>query len=215
MGLFSFLEVDYPSHLAREDARTNTVRYVQFRTGHDVDGKVIDDLGKLLNSKVTVPNRRHLFGAVSEAMTNTRHHAYNGISTIGVPRHWWLLAMYDVKDGQISVLIYDQGEGIPKTLPRKFGDYVKSIFPGMADDADLIEAAHDLHRTATRKGHRGHGMGRDVRDYADQIGAGSTYRVISGHGSYTYALDGSGIASHVKRNFPVRLEGTLIEWRAT
>ena len=214
MGLFSFLKVEYPTDLARADAHTQTIRYVPFRTGTVADGETFERLRKSdLAPHVTVPYRHNLFAAVTEAMTNVRYHAYKGISTIGAPRNWWLSAMYDTKRGQFSVLIYDQGEGIPKTLPRNFEEYLGRLFTLESDDAHLIEAAHDIRRTATKEEHRGHGMGTDIRAYARQIGSKATYRVISGRGSYTFRLDENGDEDHLKKTFPSRLEGTLIEWR--
>ena len=160
MGFFDLLEVNDPDF---DDVyRESTVREIQFvkyRTGKLADGKTINDLTEEDLEPVfgAVPSKHHLYSAIAEAMTNVVHHAYEDNAFCP---NWWLSATH-YADGSVSVMIYDQGMGIPASLPKRFAEYFKEAF----EDAQLIEAAHDLARTASRESHRGHGLQRDVRKY--------------------------------------------------
>ena len=184
MGLFKLLNVSYPDWMAEQDAEHATIRYVQFRTGNEVIGKVIDELRKVeLDPNVDAPQKLRLFDAVTEAMTNVKHHAYVGRTDLTGPPNWWLSAMYDTRGGGVSILIYDQGQGIPKALPQHslWEKFRRGVPDGsVLDDAIMIQVAHDLSRSKTGERHRGHGLQRDIRRYADEIGPGAMYRVVSG-----------------------------------
>ena len=142
MGLFELLNVQYPNKLEKQDAKNTTIRYVQFRTWSEVIGKVIDELRRVdLDPNVDVPHKIPLFDAVTEAMTNVKHHAYLGRTDLTGPRNWWLSAMYDTAGGGVSISIYDQGQGIPKTLPRhSLWERIRGSVP---DGIVLDDGAHD------------------------------------------------------------------------
>ena len=206
MGFFDLLGVP-GAELNHADS---TVRYVKFRMGTKVDGKALEDLRKLeIEPAIEMPNRQKLFAAVTESMTNVIHHAYSD-NTGQAPSAWWLSAAYDTDKGEVSILIYDQGLGIPKTLPRNFGERLREILPEnlMRNDAQMIKAAHELKRTASEESHRGHGLQRDVREYIYGLPNGR-YHVFSGKGEYTVT---SGEEESL-RSFSRPLAGTLIEWR--
>lgn len=206
MGFFDLLGVP-GAELNHADSK---VRYVKFRSGTMVDGKALEDLRKLeLEPTIEMPNRRKLFAAVTESMTNVIHHAYSDNTGQAISA-WWLSAAYDIDKGEVSILIYDQGSGIPKTLPKKFGDRLRKMLPEnlMRNDAQMIKAAHELTRTASEESHRGHGLQRDVRQYIYGLPNGR-YHVFSGKGEYTVT---SGEEESL-RSFSQPLAGTLIEWR--
>ena len=218
MGFFNLLNAIYPRRLEQADGHEVDTRYVQFRSGTKVEGKIVEDLRLIdLDPYVSVPNRRLLFAAVTEAMTNVVHHAYLNVGAVGAPRKWWLSASRNIPQQEIRILIYDQGLGIPRTLPRKFGERIRELLPDglSSDDARMIQAAHELSRSATGEWNRGHGLQRDIRRYASQIGSGATYRVTSGRGEYTFqaGVDDGQEGHHILRTFRRSLEGTLIEWR--
>ena len=207
IGFFDLLSVS--TGLVEESS--TGARYVKFRSGVTVDGKEFDDLRQEdLKPFIDVPNETLLFGAVCEAMTNVVHHAYEGVrNTPGVLRRWWLSAAFDARDGELVILIYDQGLGIPNTIPRNFGESVWNLFGD--GDAQLIRAAHNLDRSATGEAHRGFGLQRDVRRYIRDFEGRGTYRVISGKGEYTVQAGKDGLES--TRTFRRSLQGTFIEWR--
>ncbi len=209
MGFFKLLRVvSIP-----EEKSSTGIQYVQFCSGTKVDGKVIDDLRRLhLEPFVSVPNKHLLYAAVTEAMTNVVHHAYGDQTSLDVPKHWWLSAAYDGQSREVAVMIYDQGSGIPATLPRKFKERIRELLPEnlTKNDAHMIQAAHHLSRTATLSPSRGHGLQRDIRRYIEELDCHGMYRVISNRGEYIVETGASSdkIISH---KHP--LSGTLIEWR--
>ena len=211
MGFFDLLNV--PPGVGEAD-ELPVVRYVKFRRGSAVDGEAVERLRELdLIPHVSVPNRRLLFEAVTEAMTNVKQHAYPDRKGTQGPKCWWMSAAYNTQSGEVAILIYDQGEGIPATLPRKFGEQLRRTLPPgwTKDHARLIEAAHELFRTGTRWENRGLGLGRNIRRYIEKLDGNGIYRVMSGKGEYTVRTGLS--ASPSRRSFRRSLGGTLIEWR--
>ncbi|MCY4058403.1 MAG: hypothetical protein OXG44_10415 [Gammaproteobacteria bacterium] len=208
MGFFDLLAV--PKRYLVEDDTNPDTRYVAFRTGNKADGHMIhqlrtEDLDPVVG---TVPKGRRLYAAVTEAMTNVAQHAYQG----HVQRpNWWLSASHNVSQRRVSVMIYDQGQGIPNTLPARLSERVMSVLRN--DHARLIQAAHDLARTSSQKAHRGQGLARDVRGYLRDLDVPANYRVVSLRGEYSYTIDGGSspgredLITHEKA-----LYGTLIAW---
>lgn len=212
MGFFELLRTSSPTDepIASDD------RYIQFRSGERVDGEVVDEMRRFdLDPHVIVPNNRLLFSAITEAMTNVRQHAYGDHRSYSpAPRFWWLSASFNTKKQEITVMIYDQGSGIPKTLTKNWGESLRQLIPaGLVDDhARLIEAAHGLSRSSTGERHRGRGFERDIRHYIANLDEGhGMYRIISGKGEYT-AESGPGGRTN-KRSFRGYLKGTFIQWR--
>ena len=218
MGFFDLLQV--PVSKRRENGQSST-KYIRFRSGRHVEGKAIEDLRTLDLVPFfgdSVPKRRRLYAAVAEAMTNVVHHAYqNETRTRTIRPNWWLSASHNVQAGEIRILLYDQGIGIPQTLPKKFGERVQQILPkGLwSTDAEMILAAHDLTRTASGQRHRGHGLQRDVRGYVESVDCVSAYRVTSLHGQYSWERGPDGRSGESTQNYRRPLHGTLIEWRLT
>ena len=209
MGFFELLGMSPPP----SEAPPSAERYVKFRSGATVDGEVIDNLRKLdLAPYISVPNRNLLFSAVTEAMTNVKHHAYDDHDiSIGGPKYWWLSAAYDTQKKELIVMIYDQGQGIPGTLPKTRGEELRTLLPEYlsADDARLIEAAHRLSRSKTDEWYRGSGLHRDIRRYIEEFEGRGTYSIISGRGEYTVAAGPDGRAT--RRSFGRSLKGTFIQ----
>ena len=207
MGFFELLGLD---HLP--DTAAGGARYIKFRSGTRVDGAAFEELRTLdLEPVVSVPKTKLLFAAVTEAMTNVVHHAYKTADP--GPMKWWLSAAH--QGGEIAILIYDQGAGIPKTLPLTLGERARDLLPDdwATHDGKMIEAAHSLSKSGTREPHRGSGLGRDVRRYIEEHEGLGEYRVISGRGEYTVPA-GKDAEGQVKSH-PRALQGTLIEWRLT
>ena len=107
MGFFELLRMSpLPS-----GAPPSGERYVKFRSGSKVDGELVHNFRNLdLSPHISVPNQIQLFGAITEAMTNVRHHAYQDREFYDPgPPYWWLSAAYDTQDNTLTVMLYDQG----------------------------------------------------------------------------------------------------------
>ena len=212
LGFFDLLNVHYPKEMESKDTSNIGIHYVKFRTGKSADGEAFDRLREQELERVAggVLRKQYLYAAVTEAMTNVVHHAYE--SNCRRP-NWWLSASHNSQEGNLTIMIYDQGVGIPKTLPRKFQEQVKEIL--IDDHANLIEAAHELSRTASGQLYRGHGLERDIRGYFNHLNCQGHYRVLSWKGEYIYERKPNGDTSNNKKNHKNPIRGTLIEWKLT
>lgn len=219
MGFFDLLRVPNPQVNSDSSNLSSRVGFVKFRTGDKVDGEAIEELRRTdLDPFVGVPNKHYLYAAVTEAMTNVVHHAYPSRLYPPPPKpNWWLSASRNAKTGEVVIMIYDQGAGIPETLPRKFPEQIRKLIPQRLsrDHARMIQAAHELSRSGTRQGHRGHGLGRDVREYVNILSRSSRYRVVSLQGEYIHEKPTSGQSTDSFINHNRSLLGTLIEWTIT
>ncbi len=111
---------------------------------------------------------------------------------------------------EFMIMFYDQGVGIPVTVPRKhpiehWGGLLSDL--GLVpNDANMIKAATLLGRSRTGEEHRGYGL-QDVINIVKICEKGEV-RILSGRGEYCYRSDGSEVSRNHKRN----LGGTLIQW---
>lgn len=214
IGFFGLLDV---SSGAAEKPAPSDERYVKFRSGTEVDGKEISSLQESdLDPFIGVPNRQQLFAAVTEAMTNVLHHAYHSKMLNPALQRWWLSASFNTATQEIVILIYDQGQGIPKTVRQNWQDYLRQIAPGsLSNHAKLIQEAHGLRRSASRQKHRGLGLERDVRKYIEGLDCSGIYCINSMKGQYTVKTGAGARIDEMPEivNFERSLNGTLIEWR--
>ena len=107
-------------------------------------------------------------------------------------------------------MIYGQGTGIPETLPRKFQEQIRRLFPRgvRKNHARMIQATH---RTRSGMDHRGHGLHRDIGGYFEKSGCEGHYRVTGLVGRYVYERHPDGQTRIDMASLPVPLKGTLIE----
>lgn len=212
LGFFQLISANYPERLRIDDEsmHRNKAQYIKFRTGSKLDGETIerfrrDDLEPLLG---TLPNARHFYGAVIEAMTNVDHHAYEHS---GMYPNWWLSGAVDTDKNVARIMLFDQGVGIPETLPMNFSERAVSLLGD--NHAKMIEAAHTLGRSASNDPNRGLGLKRDVQNYLDVMDSDGTYKVSSLRGEYTVEKRNGKVLPPTLKNHRSTLPGTLIEWR--
>lgn len=153
--------------------------------------------------------RSELYDCMSEAVTNTRKHAYpSGIDK--ELNRWWMFSQ--ASEGVLTVAICDLGIGIPSSLLNKpeMRDYVRRLrhtfSPGKLH-TKLIEVAVSSNRSSTGLAYRGKGLPQML----DFIRSGTTggFRVQSSHGLYSYSAEEKKTISQTKRQ-PIR--GTLVQW---
>jgi len=157
--------------------------------------------------------KKKVFRALSEAMTNVNHHAYKTKSNV-FGKHlgrWWMVATLSNRTRLFTLVFYDAGVGIPKTLPRRYPiELIRgalSLLPMIKpDDGQMIHAAMELGRTRTAESNRGKGL-IDLAKLIDTAAAGSM-SIYSRNGSYAYTPT---LETH--KNHQGFIEGTLIEWQ--
>ena len=71
----------------------------------------------------------------------------------------------------LTIMFYDEGIGIPKSLPRTYPEIFRSLGGLLNDDAQLIQAATKIKRSSTNKKNRGRGL-KDIKDYVKSVNNG-------------------------------------------
>ncbi|CAG0970235.1 hypothetical protein ANRL3_01451 [Anaerolineae bacterium] len=153
--------------------------------------------------------RSELYDCMSEAVINTRKHAYPKQRDSNMSR-WWMFSQ--VKDGKLTVAICDLGIGIPTSLLEKpeLMDYIHQLRYSLKPiklHGKLIEIALTSNRTSTSLSYRGKGLPQ-MLDFIRQGSAGG-FRVQSGHGIYKYHAE-QQLALSETNKYPIK--GTLVEW---
>ncbi|TQF72571.1 hypothetical protein [Pseudoalteromonas luteoviolacea] len=160
-----------------------------------------------------------LHSGLDEAITNVSHHAYpDGFEPRSPNKSWYLTGSYNKKTGELKIAFYDQGVGIPNTLPtskikEKLLDYLSVI--DVADrkkDATLLKAAMEIQRTSTGKTDRGKGL-HDLLEFIKQRESGHL-SILSSRGLYKFTID-NGKESTKVETFLTPINGTLIIWNVT
>lgn len=210
IGVFDLVEV---ANKPQPEISSSSEKFLTIRSATRVD---MERALKSLISEVDsirefVECNPHLFGAITEAITNVSQWAYNGFEQ-SVPEvirgRWWFLASYNLERRRFSILVFDHGQGIPTTLRRIGWEKLAKFLPNeMFTDADAIEAAFKIPRSATGEQHRGKGL-PEMRALLEKFSRGSM-RVVSGRGEYIYDCGDGSIA---KKTYRHDIGGTLIAW---
>lgn len=165
---------------------------------------------------------------MGEALVNVRQHAYpdrQELRFLCPGKRWWATACVDKLKDEVRIFVFDQGVGIPATLPlSKFwdqilgvGDSLRRMVGGKSieyshDDGFMLRCAFEYARSSDHSqsstGEQGRGYGfLDIMSAIDTYNVG-LLRVASGRGQVTYA---AGRTIEVA-TFPQHIGGTLIEW---
>ena len=210
MGYFELLRISKPYM----DGQPKKVTFLHFiRGSSDIrdQGSLAKELRKKIESIVGMEINRHLlFEGLSEAISNVGQHAYPPSNVIGRKKQWWLSASYDRQERRLVVMFYDQGDGIPRTLPTKWIHFesLKDIF-GRMSDSEKIEAAVEYGSTATRRPERGKGL-QNLIAFARAHDEGKL-SIYSLKGLYRITPSDNA-ARPIRRNHTASIGGTLIEW---
>ena len=211
MGFLELLSADskIPS---RTESSKNQI-FIKFRSRHKLIG---DDTMQILESlqKHIAPHKLepefliHLYVGIFEAITNTRHHAYNNKDGDAELNRWWISASADTQTNEIKIVCYDRGETIPKTIQNS-----RNIFSRLSD-GEIIIAAVKQKIFSTQSNNRGRGLSELLRliDTNQQ----GVLRIYSGMGMAEFK---SSLKTEknpcVSHKLSQKMRGTLVEWRIT
>jgi hypothetical protein len=207
-GLFNLLDVTGYEFLAENKLPTE-YNHLPFYFGETLDGKLADDFANRVEKTFgNIENKTFFYDALTEAMQNVGHHAYPRKKTHQIENGYWMSASHDTQNNALYVAFYDQGIGIPNTLPEsKLWNQVTSYLTGRNyDDVSLIEAVVTTRKTSKSSNERGHGFS-DLFEFAKLAKYGHL-RVVSGRGDYISYSDNT--QKSVSMTLP--LGGTLVEW---
>lgn len=198
--------------------RTDLVRYIKGRCGDSKKARILKDaITNIVGEEID--KWTFLRGGLDEAVTNVSHHAYPGRGAVSEEhKNWYLTGSYNGSTKELKIVFYDQGIGIPKSLPAsKIWERaleVLSKFPIAERKRDevLLKAAVELDRTSTQKSDRGKGL-QDMLEFIRQRGEGYL-SILSLKGLYKYSVrNGKEIVKTEHFDHPIC--GTLIIWSAT
>jgi hypothetical protein len=212
MGYFNLLNLEKPVGVLE----SSTVSFLPFKRG-DLNNGTSATLAKELRieieSLVGFEIERHLlYEGLSEAITNVSQHAYPEAHTYMV-RQWWLSASYDRTSRELRVVFFDQGAGIPATLPNwRFFERIKAML-NVTTDSDKIAAAMEVGRSASGEEHRGKGL-QNFMHFAERYRP-SSLSIYSLRGMYRrkwLRQEDTNVVQTERKDFTVSVGGTLIEW---
>ena len=166
--------------------------------------------------------RVDLGSAVTDGVENVVGHAYPPDQygrKVKVP-FWWFLGSADPISRHITLVIYDQGITIPKSLPAKWAlEDITRLFlerfgiPFSRSDTSshgrAIDAAMRIGATSTNQSNRGKGLAK-ILEIIRRCPEGRL-RIVSGCGECVYSADGVNIV----RNHDIPLMGTYVELMAS
>ncbi|WP_156373055.1 hypothetical protein [Deinococcus sp. Leaf326] len=178
--------------------------------GYKVQGDITEPILQVVDDVLGEMVSRKLYTGVSEAMTNTTHHAYledrhDGLN-LKDKAGWWMFLQ--VKDNMLSILMCDLGIGIPRSLPKTNRDWLHKLFSEKypAPDSLSIKYATEYGRTSTNLSNRGKGL-KKMLSIVESLEA-SSLRIHSNKGVFT-----AGKITHiVSRDYQDSIMGTLISW---
>ncbi|BAK76764.1 hypothetical protein NH8B_1949 [Pseudogulbenkiania sp. NH8B] len=202
-----------------ESGFDKSVKHWQFATGSCADATEFDSVLGDFEGKITTQLSRSIYKGVTEAMTNSAHHAYEDSRNDGTgivdEKRWWMFSQE--MDGELYVVFCDLGIGIPRSLSRDV-NVSAGWRPALAAFMDrfkahqrqptLIKAAIEIGRTRTNKPNRGLGLPQIV-ETVDKSGKG---RVIIHSNAGAYFRSPGGKANEILIQYNQSIMGTLIQW---
>ncbi len=215
MGLFELLKTS-KKFRNQKFYSSGSQTFFKFLTGKTSDGELA---GTLMEKMAPVIDKHYnetlLYVALSEAMTNVLHHAYpvdSDVFNSDLKNRWWLSGSFDRDSKVMTVLLYDQGVGIPATLPtrpklyKNILRYIGEKYYATTNQGQLIQAAVQIGRSRTQEGHRGKGL-KQILKFSSDSEFGRLY-IVSRKGEYFFSED----CVEEANNCPVELGGTFIQW---
>jgi hypothetical protein len=220
LGFFDLFEINpfLGASLEEGSDPVSIVKYIKGQTGDSVKTRLLkEQIGQIVGDDI----KKWIFlnTGLSEAITNVTHHAYPEDSDwkfIKRDKVWYLTGAYNRDTKEIKVIFYDQGIGIPRSLPasemwERVLNYL-STYPRIEKrrDATMLKAAVELSRTSSGQIDRGKGL-QDLLEFVKQRGEGYL-SIMSQRGLYKFSI-AAGVESVKTEHFDNPLQGTLIIWR--
>lgn len=219
MGFYRLLDIAERDDEPKAEMDPARPIFVPFLTGNKVNPKMVDEFVQVIERHLFVLNevaRGRLVAAIIEAMNNTLDHAHPiRVFNETMTHRWWMSSWINVANNEITVLLFDQGVGIPETLDPTIYERIRAALADVIalrsisatpSDGEMIVAATEFHRSGT--GHQGRGRGfRNMKQFVDTCQDGEL-RVLSNRGRYRYI---AGTESYADESSSIG--GTVIEWR--
>lgn len=197
--------------LAGEEQKLN-----ELTTDEAIYQSAVEPYGQVVGTVVTLYKHaplndvqlRLLTSAVSEAMLNVSHHAYEDAAyavqteELGGKR-WWQCSWYDPKKNIVTFIIYDVGIGLGRSFQQ--GD----ISFSQMSELNCVLTALTEGESRFRNAGRGNGSEDMKRPIRSDSGESEVLLIFTGNAKYIYtsvqqALNCEPVSEHI--------QGTLVEW---
>ena len=209
LGFFSLFR-NSPENLCNSKrtsgASINLVKYIKGKCGDANKTRILKgEFQEIVGEDIR--KWTFLHSGLTEAITNVSHHAYpDRYDFIESDKNWYMSGGYDRSTKELKVVFYDQGIGIPKSLPtstikEKVYEFISKLKIDAADrrkDATLLRAAVQLSRTSTGKSDRGKGL-QDLLEFIRQRQNGYL-SILSLRGLYKFSVK-NGIETTKSEHF--------------
>lgn len=201
----------------KPDSNIRTVRYIKGRCGDNEQARLLkNEIVSIVGD--SIGKWTFLHSGLTEAITNVTHHAYPDEYRFAErDQNWYLTGAYNRSSNEIKIVFYDQGIGIPKSLPasdiwERVLEFLSALpLAARKRDEVLLRAAIALDRTRTDDTDRGRGL-QDLLEFVRQRQNGYV-SIMSLRGLYKLTVvNGVETEKHVYFKDPIN--GTLIIWNA-
>jgi len=211
MEMLGFYElVDSCGRTGNQVIAATDVRFVQFVSGSRVAGDAANKLKlSLIEAAGDAAENLAIYEVLMEAMANAFEHAYPPRpypTSIPYLKRWWAAGAYDPKTNTLEFVVYDQGVGMPRTLPPFLQTMLLTPLRPDITDADVIIEAIKASRSRTKRPERGNGL-KMICGLVEEL-KGSFVRILSGHAEVTYHRP-QYVRGKLSSN---PFCGTLIQW---
>jgi len=213
MGYFELLELDRPPDMEKP-GNVIFLNFLRGESGASDSGKLAQKLRVDIEAIIGQGIRKlSLFEGLSEAITNVSQHAYPVNSLIGGKKQWWLSASFDKRSKKLDVMFYDQGIGIPNTLPKSHLFEGIKVYFNLWTDSQKLTAAMEYGRSVTGRPERGKGL-TNLLEFAKAHREG-VLSIYSQRGLYRFVHSSDNKTNTLSRDSQSPIGGTLIEWSVT
>lgn len=178
-------------------------RYAQ---GAGALGEKYEEILGHYDGVITEALKERFYVGLTEAMTNTRQHAYDIETTSWNDNEWWMFSQE--KDQILYVVFCDLGMGIPGSLPSTQPGLWRRIIEklgGAPLDSAVIEEAVTSSKSRTGKEHRGKGL-KQLASVVENTRNGSM-SLCSNCGRYSIKN-----GKPLKFDYKTSINGTMISW---
>ena len=211
MGFFDLLNVDKHQHVV-VDKKTVFLRIVSADLEKERNGGLLAvELREQIKKFTQHIDELKLYEALSEALMNVIHHAYSGGADYKT-KLFWMSASYELDTGKLSVVFYDQGRGISRTVKsmgyyERFRDKLPADFMKLSD-ANKLKALVMKPRSQSDIQGRGNGIPKMIE--LARGDRGNSFTIISRNGCCITRLEDGHVAESSAVSLPSSLRGTLI-----
>lgn len=220
MGFYDLLEIREIKTGKKLRQISANKKYIKFATDIEDNGQIAENIRSTIYDydkfSLSEEMKKNLYSGLLECMSNVSQHAYDEkfAKYIKFPyndRRWWASGYVDTRNKEVMIQFYDQGAGIPNTLPSKLME--KAIgFISLSPDNYFIKLATEIKQSSTKEDHRGKGLPQII-DVIKTCGNGEL-RIISNKGDCTIRHNhNTQETEYLLNENRLSLAGTLVQWK--